>query len=41
MLNAATGLVGSSLWFPGAIAIGLVLILVIVVMFSRGRRGGR
>lgn len=41
MLNAAMGLVGTSVWFPGSIAIGVVLILVLVVMFSRRRGGGR
>jgi len=41
MLSAAMGLVGAAVWFPGSIAIFVVLVLVLVVMFSRRRRGGR
>jgi hypothetical protein len=39
-VDAARGLVGAAVWFPGAIAIFVVLVLVIMVMFTRRRRGG-
>ena len=40
MLEAGSAQIASA-WFPGAIAIAVVVILVVIVWFSRGGSRGR